>query len=101
MLDMIRTAYNVDADKIYGGPSWLDYARFEILAKTKPPTATYALSAAFHPKLPLLYVWQDAGIVRPEAWRVQYEDGSTEVVYGSQLCHAGTLDLIDGQPTDE
>ena len=28
MLDMIKTAYSVDADKIYGGPSWLDYDRF-------------------------------------------------------------------------
>jgi uncharacterized protein (TIGR03435 family) len=38
MLDLIKTAYNVDADKIYGGPSWLDYDRFEIAAKTKPGT---------------------------------------------------------------
>jgi uncharacterized protein (TIGR03435 family) len=38
MLDLIRAAYNVDADKIYGGPSWLDYDRFELVAKTKPGT---------------------------------------------------------------
>jgi uncharacterized protein (TIGR03435 family) len=38
MLDLIRTAYNVDADKVYGGPSWLDYDRFEVIAKTKPAT---------------------------------------------------------------
>lgn len=36
MLDLIRTAYNVDADKVYGGPAWLDYDRFEIVAKTRP-----------------------------------------------------------------
>jgi len=35
MLDLIRTAYSVDADKVYGGPSWLDYDRFEIVAQTK------------------------------------------------------------------
>ncbi len=38
MLDLIRIAYNVDADKIFGGPSWLDYDRFEVIAKTKPGT---------------------------------------------------------------
>lgn len=38
MLDLIRIAYNVDADKIAGGPSWLDYDRFDITAKTKPGT---------------------------------------------------------------
>ena len=43
MLDLIRKAYNVDADKIFGGPSWIDYDRFEIAAKTKPGTSTAAL----------------------------------------------------------
>ena len=45
MLDMIRTAYNVDAASVFGGPSWLDYDRFEIIAKTKPgtPPATLRL----------------------------------------------------------
>ena len=43
MLDMIKTAYNVDADKIYGGPSWLDYDRFEVVAKTKPGTSPETL----------------------------------------------------------
>jgi uncharacterized protein (TIGR03435 family) len=45
MLDLIRTAYNVDVDKVYGGPSWLDYDRFEIAAKTKPGTRPEALRA--------------------------------------------------------
>jgi uncharacterized protein (TIGR03435 family) len=38
MLDLIRTAYSVDADKVFGGPNWIDYDRFEIVAKTKPGT---------------------------------------------------------------
>ena len=38
MLDLIRLAYNVAPDKIYGGPIWLDYDRFEIRAKAKPGT---------------------------------------------------------------
>lgn len=43
MLDLIRLAYNVDADKIYGGPSWLDYDKLDIAAKTKPGTGQEAL----------------------------------------------------------
>lgn len=38
MLDLIRTAYSLDAEKIYGGPSWLDYDRFEVIAKAPPDT---------------------------------------------------------------
>ncbi len=43
MLDLIKTAYAVDPDKIYGGPSWLDYDKFEIVARTNPATRPEAL----------------------------------------------------------
>jgi uncharacterized protein (TIGR03435 family) len=43
MLDLIRTAYAVDADKVYGGPKWLDYDRFEVIAKAPPATRPDAL----------------------------------------------------------
>ena len=33
MLDLIRTAYGVDADKVLGGPSWLEMRKFDIIAK--------------------------------------------------------------------
>ncbi len=36
MVDLIHTAYNVDAEAVFGGPSWLDSDRFEILAKAAP-----------------------------------------------------------------
>ncbi len=39
MLDLIKMAYAVDADKISGGPSWLDYDRFEVVAKAPPTTS--------------------------------------------------------------
>ena len=32
MLDLIRTAYSFDADKVSGGPSWLEYDRFNVTA---------------------------------------------------------------------
>ena len=39
LLDMIKVAYNIDADLIYGGPSWLDYDRFEVAAKAARGTS--------------------------------------------------------------
>lgn len=40
MVDLIRTAYNVNPDDVLGGPSWLEYDRFEVIAlvpaKTTP-----------------------------------------------------------------
>lgn len=38
MVDLIRAAYNVDADKVLGGPSWLEQDRFDIVAKAPPRT---------------------------------------------------------------
>src|SRR4051794_8436440 len=33
MVDLIRTAYGFDADKVLGGPSWLELDRFDVIAK--------------------------------------------------------------------
>src|SRR5438105_1472975 len=33
MLDLIANAYNVEADKVLGGPSWLETDRYDIIAK--------------------------------------------------------------------
>ena len=33
MLDLIRTAYGVDPEKIVGGPNWLEMDRFDVFAK--------------------------------------------------------------------
>jgi uncharacterized protein (TIGR03435 family) len=38
MLDLIKTAYNVEAGSVFGGPSWLALDRFEVIAK--PPAGT-------------------------------------------------------------
>lgn len=38
MVDLIHVAYNIGSDKIYGGPSWLDYDKFDVIAKTAPGT---------------------------------------------------------------
>ncbi len=39
MVDLVRTAYSMDDDKVLGGPNWLDLDRFDIVAKA-PPAAT-------------------------------------------------------------
>ncbi len=33
MVDLIRTSYGVEADKVLGGPSWLEMRKFDIVAK--------------------------------------------------------------------
>jgi uncharacterized protein (TIGR03435 family) len=38
MLDLIRTAWGVDADRIFGGPDWLEMDQFDIAAKAPPGT---------------------------------------------------------------
>src|SRR6476646_10097533 len=38
MVDLIRTAYTLDADNILGGPSWLEYDRFDVVALVPPNT---------------------------------------------------------------
>ena len=38
MVDLIRIAYGVEAEKVLGGPNWLEFDRFDVSAKA--PTAT-------------------------------------------------------------
>src|SRR5262249_41963417 len=33
MLDLVANAYNLEADKVLGGPSWLELDRYDIVAK--------------------------------------------------------------------
>lgn len=39
IVDLVRIAYSIDPDKILGGPSWVDYDRFDVFAKA-PASAT-------------------------------------------------------------
>lgn len=38
MVDLIRLAYGVTADKVTGGPNWLEMDRFDVVAKAPPST---------------------------------------------------------------
>lgn len=39
MADLIATAYHLDGKNVEGGPSWLDWDRFEIVAQAPPTTS--------------------------------------------------------------
>jgi len=39
MLDLIKTAFGVDADTVLGGPGWLEWDRFDVIAKAPPATS--------------------------------------------------------------
>jgi uncharacterized protein (TIGR03435 family) len=43
MLDMISTAYSIDRKNVQGGPSWLDWDRYDAIAKAPPTTSDGAL----------------------------------------------------------
>src|SRR5580693_8939492 len=42
MLDLIRIAWGFDADKILGGPNWLELDRFDVIAKLPAVAGTDA-----------------------------------------------------------
>jgi hypothetical protein len=43
MLDPIRTAYDVDENKVVGGPSWLESDRFDVVAKAPQQSSPESL----------------------------------------------------------
>lgn len=43
MVDLIKTAWDVDADAVLGGPNWLETDRFDVIAKVAPNTPPDAL----------------------------------------------------------
>jgi len=43
MLDLIRTAYGIEAERVVGGPTWLESDTFDVIAKT--PEGTTAETA--------------------------------------------------------
>lgn len=38
IVDLVRTAYTIDADKIVGGPNWVEFDRFDVIAKAASDT---------------------------------------------------------------
>jgi uncharacterized protein (TIGR03435 family) len=58
ILDLIKTAYGVDPNLVFGGPSWLDYNRFDVIARlpvdTPPATVTQMLRAVLADRFKLV-----------------------------------------------
>ena len=44
MVDLIRVAYDMEPDKILGGPNWLDWDRFDVIAKAPQGTSRETLN---------------------------------------------------------
>jgi uncharacterized protein (TIGR03435 family) len=44
MVDLISMAYNMEPDKVLGGPRWLDWDRFDVLAKAPLATTQESLN---------------------------------------------------------
>src|SRR5262245_29952610 len=38
MVDLIKTAYDVEPEKVVGGPAWLESDRFDVIARTPAGT---------------------------------------------------------------
>src|SRR6202000_2750772 len=38
VLDLIKAAYDVDPDLVFGGPDWLDWDRFDVIASSPVDT---------------------------------------------------------------
>jgi uncharacterized protein (TIGR03435 family) len=45
MVDLIAFAYRLEPDKVLGGPSWLEFDRFDVIAKAEPNTPPEKLQA--------------------------------------------------------
>ena len=58
MVDLIRTAYGFDADKVVGGPNWVEMDRFDVIAKlpadSTPETRSLMLQALLEDRFKLV-----------------------------------------------
>ncbi len=63
VLDLIKIAYGIDPDLVFGGPNWLDWDRFDVIAKspvgTPPATVKLMLRALLADRFKLV-VHRDA-----------------------------------------
>src|SRR5262245_47169006 len=45
MVDLIRTAYGIDAENVFGGPHWVEFDRFDVIAKVAANTPDETLKS--------------------------------------------------------
>ncbi len=95
MLDLIRIAYSVDEAQVFGGPAWLDYDRFEVIANAPPATS------AANRRLMLQSLLADRFhlVVRPDskpipAWLLSVAKGGSKLKPAEGAGSTGCQDLI-------
>jgi uncharacterized protein (TIGR03435 family) len=89
-LDLIKTAYDVDAETILGGPSWLKWDRFDLAASTPssaPPAAIKIILQALLAKRFQLVTHRD---IRPLPGICSYRrQGQAELARGRRASNSG------------
>ncbi len=123
MVDLVRIAYSFDADKVLGGPSWLEMDRFDVRAKVPAdstpemhkqmlqalledrfhlvvhketkPLPGYALTAGKKPQLREAEGTEDAGC-RPQAASGAPSEGGMRIMMMSENGAPTTISLGPG-----
>ncbi len=97
MVDLIHTAWGVNANNVAGGPAWLDYDRFDVIAKV-PPKTTQADAAAM---LQALLIERFGLVVHPDTKPLNGY-ALTFVRKSGQLKEAADPDAADGcRPSEQ
>lgn len=80
MLDMISTAYGVSRQNIRGGPSWLNWDRFDVIAMapaiTRPAAVKLMLRSLLKERFGLIV---QQGTAQTPAWLLSVADGKPKV----------------------
>jgi uncharacterized protein (TIGR03435 family) len=97
MIDLISTAFDVEQDNIFGGPSWLEMDRFDILAKapraTSPDTVRLMLQSLLTDRFKLV-VHKDSRPV--QAYVLTVPKGAKP-----KMKESGSSDKNDCQPVQQ
>ncbi len=65
MLDLIATAYGMDRESVQGGPSWMEWDHFDIVAKVPPNTSKDTLKLMLRSLLEERFQLKIGSAVRP------------------------------------
>ena len=85
MLDMISSAYEMDPSRVIGGPSWLEWDRFDVFAKM-PPTSSDGV------------VREMLGSMLRDRFKLVTHEGTTPMPAFALTLGKGKLKLKPGDP---
>jgi hypothetical protein len=58
MLDLIRVAYNLDSSRMFGGPSWLEWDRYDVSAKVPQGSNAESRRRMLQSHLQTVSIWR-------------------------------------------